>query len=177
MGDRNARGDLLLRWGLGHGWQFLRCMDKAQALLHSQAGPLAVQLAVDTTMLTPVCRDGLPRPQAARRPGHVVAQAARRKRHSTYPELGRSGRYTCVREAVQRADHSTLSNALAKTTLTIQRGSSKTFSVRRCSSIRRPTLNPCCSSGCDASKMFSCDQESYAQRLCTSVKHLPLVIQ
>ena len=50
------------------------------------------QLAVDTTMVSPVRRDGTARPGAAERDGVALTQA-RRQKERTYPELvGEGGR-------------------------------------------------------------------------------------
>ena len=51
-----------------------------------------VQVAVDTTLVSPVRADGAPRPGADREPGLALRQIRRRKRHHTYPELLRSRR-------------------------------------------------------------------------------------
>ena len=51
-----------------------------------------VQVAVDTTLVSPVRADGAPRPGADREPGLALRQIRRRKRHHTYPELLRSWR-------------------------------------------------------------------------------------
>ena len=45
------------------------------------------QAAVDTTLVSPLTRDGAPRPGADRTAGSAVAAAANRKRRETYPEL------------------------------------------------------------------------------------------
>ena len=45
------------------------------------------QAAVDTTLVSPLTRDGAPRPGANRTAGSAVAAAAYRKRQVTYPEL------------------------------------------------------------------------------------------
>ena len=46
------------------------------------------QVAIDTTLVSPIGRDGQPRGRsAAREAGGVLEQAARRKRETTYPEL------------------------------------------------------------------------------------------
>ena len=45
------------------------------------------QAAVDTTLVSPLTRDGAPRPGAHRMAGSAVAAAANRKRRETYPEL------------------------------------------------------------------------------------------
>ena len=52
------------------------------------------QIAVDTTLVSPLQRDGQPRPGADARPGLALAQAAARKRR-TYPELQPGGRGRC----------------------------------------------------------------------------------
>ena len=44
------------------------------------------QIAIDTTLVSPVRRDGLPRPRAAVTPGVALADA-RRSKENTYPEL------------------------------------------------------------------------------------------
>ena len=54
------------------------------------------QLAVDTTLVSPLGRDGQPRANADAHPGIVVAQATRRKRRQTYPELERARRCRLV---------------------------------------------------------------------------------
>ena len=54
------------------------------------------QLAIDTTMVSPVRGDGRPRPQCARVDGAALARARRRK-EATYPELsGANGRARLV---------------------------------------------------------------------------------
>ena len=45
------------------------------------------QVAVDTTLVSPVSRDGTARARADREPGAAASDAARRKRQETYPEL------------------------------------------------------------------------------------------
>ena len=45
------------------------------------------QVAVDTTLVCPVSRDGTARPGAAQAPGSAAQQAALRKRRVVYPEL------------------------------------------------------------------------------------------
>ena len=45
------------------------------------------QIAVDTTLVSPIRRDGQPRPNAARVPGAALSNARRRK-ETTYPEFG-----------------------------------------------------------------------------------------
>ena len=45
------------------------------------------QVAIDTTLVSPIGRDGQPRGRSAREAGGVLEQAARRKRETTYPEL------------------------------------------------------------------------------------------
>ena len=45
------------------------------------------QVAVDTTLVSPVTRAGDAQPHADRDPGTVLEQAAKRKRQRTYPEL------------------------------------------------------------------------------------------
>ena len=52
------------------------------------------QIAVDTTLVSPVRRDGQARPGADARPGLALEQAARRKQR-TYPELQLGGRGRC----------------------------------------------------------------------------------
>ena len=53
------------------------------------------QLAVDTTMVSPLWRDGSPKPRAANHDGAL--EAARRKKETTYPELaGEGGRARLV---------------------------------------------------------------------------------
>ena len=44
------------------------------------------QLAIDTTLVSPLSRDGLPHPRCVREDGAVLA-AARRRKERTYPEL------------------------------------------------------------------------------------------
>ena len=44
------------------------------------------QLAIDTTLVSPVGRDGLPRPRCAREDGAALT-IARRRKERTYPEL------------------------------------------------------------------------------------------
>ena len=68
----------------------------------------------------------------------------------------------CSLRASHKFSHLTLSNAFDKSTLTIHTGtsservlSSTRFVVSRCSSMRRSARNPCCSSGCPASKVAS----------------------
>ena len=46
-----------------------------------------VQLAVDTTLICPLGRDGAPHPRAAIEPGICLVRAQQRKRERTYPEL------------------------------------------------------------------------------------------
>ena len=54
------------------------------------------QLAVDTTMVSPLRRDGSPTPRAANHDGAAL-EAARRKKETTYPELaGEGGRARLV---------------------------------------------------------------------------------
>ena len=54
------------------------------------------QLAIDTTLVSPVRRDGLPRARCEREDGAALAMARRRKER-TYPELtGRFGRAKLV---------------------------------------------------------------------------------
>ena len=45
------------------------------------------QVAVDTTLVSPVSRDGTARARADREPGAAASDAARRKRQETYPEI------------------------------------------------------------------------------------------
>ena len=54
------------------------------------------QLAIDTTLVSPVGRDGLPRPRCVREDGAALT-IARRRKERTYPELtGRFGRAKLV---------------------------------------------------------------------------------
>ena len=54
------------------------------------------QLAIDTTLVSPLWRDGSPRRGAARRAG-VALEEARRRKETTYPELvGEGGRARLV---------------------------------------------------------------------------------
>ena len=55
-----------------------------------------VQLAVDTTLVSPVRRDGTARLHAAVRPGVALQAASRRKRVRTYPEVVRAQRCRLV---------------------------------------------------------------------------------
>ena len=54
------------------------------------------QLAIDTTMVSPLRRDGTTRPRAADHDGAVL-EVARRRKETTYPELsgGRWPRSSC----------------------------------------------------------------------------------
>ncbi len=54
------------------------------------------QLAVDTTLVSPVRRDRHPRPRGDLESGIALRQAARRKREDTYPELFASHRCRLV---------------------------------------------------------------------------------
>ena len=54
------------------------------------------QVAVDATIVSPVARDGAPRPRADVVPGIALRNAASRKRRQTYPELSRSRRCRLV---------------------------------------------------------------------------------
>ena len=54
------------------------------------------QLAVDTTLVCPVRRDGRPRQHGDSRPGVALVTAARKKREQTYPELLAAGRCRLV---------------------------------------------------------------------------------
>ena len=54
------------------------------------------QLAVDATIVSPVRRDGQPRPGADARPATALSHAAQRKRRQTYPELDRARRCRLV---------------------------------------------------------------------------------
>ena len=55
------------------------------------------QLAIDTTLVSPVGRDGLPRPRCSREDGAAAPTIARRRKERTYPELtGRLGRAKLV---------------------------------------------------------------------------------
>ena len=54
------------------------------------------QLAVDTTLVCPVRRDGTARPHGDTRPGVALDEAARHKRENTYPELLAAGRCRLV---------------------------------------------------------------------------------
>ena len=57
---------------------------------------LGAQLAVDTTLVSVLRRDGSPRPRCANEDGAALA-AARRRKEGTYPELtGRNGRTRLV---------------------------------------------------------------------------------
>ena len=57
---------------------------------------LGAQLAVDTTLVSVLRRDGSPRPRCANEDGAAVA-AARRRKELTYPELtSRNGRTRLV---------------------------------------------------------------------------------
>ena len=54
------------------------------------------QLAIDTTLVSPVSRDGLPYPRCVREDGAALT-AARRRKERTYPELtGQFGRTRLV---------------------------------------------------------------------------------
>ena len=54
------------------------------------------QLAIDTTLVSPLSRDGLPHPRCVREDGAALA-AARRRKERTYPELtGQFGRARLV---------------------------------------------------------------------------------
>ena len=53
------------------------------------------QVAVDVTLVSPIQRDGCPRPGADTEPGLALTQAEERKRR-TYPEFGRQGRCRLV---------------------------------------------------------------------------------
>ena len=50
------------------------------------------QIAIDATLVSPIHRNGEPRPRAASEPGVTLNQAARRKRTQTYPEFQSSTR-------------------------------------------------------------------------------------
>ena len=50
------------------------------------------QLAVDTTLVSPVGCDGAARLRSDTTPGAALAEAARRKRHQVYPELQHAAR-------------------------------------------------------------------------------------
>ena len=54
------------------------------------------QAAVDTTLVSPVARDGEARPGADRVAGHAVSAAATRKGRDTYPELAAARRCKLV---------------------------------------------------------------------------------
>ena len=54
------------------------------------------QLAVDATIVSPLTRQGEAHPHADVQPGRAVTNAARRKRHHTYPELGQARRCRLV---------------------------------------------------------------------------------
>ena len=54
------------------------------------------QLALDATIVSPLTPRGEAHPRADTLPGRAVNAAARRKRHSTYPELGRARRCRLV---------------------------------------------------------------------------------
>ena len=54
------------------------------------------QLAVDTTLVCPVSRDGRPRRHGDSRPGVALETAARKKREQTCPELLAAGRCKLV---------------------------------------------------------------------------------
>ena len=59
------------------------------------------QLAIDTTMVSPLTRDGMARPRAADH-GGAVLEVARRRKETTYPELsGEGGRARLVVLAVE----------------------------------------------------------------------------
>ena len=57
------------------------------------------QLAVDATIVSPLTRLGEAHPRADVQPGCAVTNAARHKRHQTYPELGHARRCRRLRSA------------------------------------------------------------------------------
>ena len=61
-----------------------RCIEILASALPVWHG---AQVAIDTTLVSPIGRDGQPRGRSAREAGGVLEQAARRKRETTYPEL------------------------------------------------------------------------------------------
>ena len=54
------------------------------------------QVAVDTTLVSPLRSDGAPRPHADQEEGVALREARRKKRRHTYPELRRSQRCRLV---------------------------------------------------------------------------------
>ena len=62
------------------------------------------QAAVDTTFVSPVSRDGSARAGADRVPGKAAADAGRRKRQTTYPELVAARRCRLVVLALEVGD-------------------------------------------------------------------------
>ena len=61
-----------------------RCIEILASALPVWHG---AQVAIDTTLVSPIGKDGQPRGRSAREAGGVLEQAARRKRETTYPEL------------------------------------------------------------------------------------------
>ena len=72
--------------------------DARQLAVVANGLPLwhGAQLAVDATPVSPVRRDGHPRPRGDLESGLALRQAARRKREDTYPELSASHRCRLV---------------------------------------------------------------------------------